>query len=356
MEQAGQGGPMVDAGRVAGDEPARVRDGLQADAAGLVAVPLLLEQLGVGHQGLGVSLLAPRIALRFRDDLGRQAQALVDQQLAIGPQLFAHHLVLVREHDGVDGAEGPVARPLGPVARVAGRGLRPGGADRQRRADDRARDEQDEDRGGQPGHPRVAAGPSPGSPDRPHRPGRNRLAVEIPAEVVGQVQCAAVSLGGILLQALEADRLQVARHVRPEEVRGDGLGVDDQLQCLQGRLAQERRPAGERLVQYRSQGINVGRRADVLRAPWACSGAMYLGVPIGCPEIVRPESEPSSFARPKSLTLGIPPPVRAPKIWQGSGGRGSVRAAFFQARTEPRSPGHLVVIGTLKRILLGLSA
>ena len=43
--------------------------------------------------------------------------------------------------------------------------------------------------------------------------GQDRLAVEEAPQVVGQRAADGVALGRVLLQALQADRLQVARHV-----------------------------------------------------------------------------------------------------------------------------------------------
>ena len=49
---------------------------------------------------------------------------------------------------------------------------------------------------------------------RPRAAGPDRLAGQEAAQVVGQVRRRGVALAGLLLQALQADRLQVARHLR----------------------------------------------------------------------------------------------------------------------------------------------
>ena len=143
------------------------------------------------------------------------------------------------------------------------------------------------------------------------RPRRDRPAVEEPPQVVGQRRGVGVSPARLLLQAFQADRLQVARDVGPHAARGGTTSVDDdQLEGLDRRLAQERRPAGQRLVEDRPQGVDVGGRADALangprpaRAPcsWAC--------PSPGRRAVRAESSSSSLARPKSLILGMPSAV-----------------------------------------------
>ena len=57
--------------------------------------------------------------------------------------------------------------------------------------------------------------------------------------------------------------------------RRDRLLVDATcVQRLEHRGRLERRPAGQQLVEDRPQAVDVGRRADLLRRPSACSGAM----------------------------------------------------------------------------------
>ena len=88
---------------------------------------------------------------------------------------------------------------------------------------------------------------------------------------------------------------------------GTGSLVVDLLERRQRGRAPERRPAGQHLVEDRPQRVDVGRRADppgrpVAPAPgpcsWACPGSRRRRV--------RPWSPSSSFARPKSATLGVP--------------------------------------------------
>jgi len=87
------------------------------------------------------------------------------------------------------------------------------------------------------------------------------LAAKTP-KFVSQGLSAGVAFGWLFFQALEANRLQIARHARVEEPWRQRLAVRYQIQRLRDRLGLERRPSGKQLIQNRAQGINVGRRAD----------------------------------------------------------------------------------------------
>jgi hypothetical protein len=71
-----------------------------------------------------------------------------------------------------------------------------------------------------------------------------------------------------------------------------------------------------------------------------------------CEECARP-GEPLRPARGLGREVvrsrDLHPPLRSPNRIGNPGGRGSVRAASFPARTEPRPPGRLVVLGPLNR-------
>ena len=115
------------------------------------------------------------------------------------------------------------------------------------------------------------------SPDRPS------LAEAI--QVVGQRRGAGVATLRLLVQAFQADRLQVARHCGFRREGGTG---SSSMTCRtsQRGLAAERRPPGEHLVEDGAQGIDVGGRPDVppcrrpARGPcsWACRSESPLWV------------------------------------------------------------------------------
>ena len=58
------------------------------------------------------------------------------------------------------------------------------------------------------GRNRVPPAPSRHPAEEPHRSGPDRLVVQEPAQVVGQLTSRGVPLPGLFLQALQADRLQ----------------------------------------------------------------------------------------------------------------------------------------------------
>ena len=67
----------------------------------------------------------------------------------------------------------------------------------------------------------------------------------------------------LLLQALQADRLQVARNRCVEPPRRHRLVADDLDHRVHRRGRLERRPAGDQGIEGRPQGIHVGRRTDL---------------------------------------------------------------------------------------------
>ena len=130
---------------------------------------------------------------------------------------------------------------------------------------------------GQAGRGRVPAAPAPGPlPDR-DRPRDDRLAGEEPAQVLGQRGGRVVALRRLLLQALQRDRLEVARQAGDQPRRRHRLGVLDLLERLQGGRAPERRAAGQQLVEDRPQGVDVGERPDLLGLALGLLGGHVAG-------------------------------------------------------------------------------
>src|SRR5262249_45202849 len=106
------------------------------------------------------------------------------------------------------------------------------------------------------------------SAERPPAPAATLLHGERPFEETLQIvrQClrAGVSLRRVFLQALQHDRLQLARHRRDKLARRRRRLAHDAPQRLERRGRVERRPASQRLIQDRAQRVNVRRWADVL--------------------------------------------------------------------------------------------
>ncbi len=75
---------------------------------------------------------------------------------------------------------------------------------------------------------------------------------------------AAVALDDVLLQTLQANRFQVAGHVRLEARRGHGLLVRHLLDRLENGGGLKGRPAGQQFVENGPQRINIGQRTDLL--------------------------------------------------------------------------------------------
>ncbi len=144
-----------------------------------------------------------------------------------------------------------------------GRGLllvKQPGADTHGRHQQHHRGQQSGRRGAPP-HP-------PGQPLHPaRRTGRDRVAAPVAMQVLRQRRRTGVATRRLLVQTLQADGLQVARHsgVQPRgrhRVLGQHL-----LERRCRRLRPEWRPARQKLVQDRPQGVYVRRRPD--RVPLA---------------------------------------------------------------------------------------
>ena len=82
----------------------------------------------------------------------------------------------------------------------------------------------------------------------------------------------AYRFAGLLLQALQADRLQVARRGGLELARRDRLPRPHQVERLEGSRRTEGGVARQQLVNDRAQAVDVGRRPDV-----HCAGLGLLG-------------------------------------------------------------------------------
>ena len=133
------------------------------------------------------------------------------------------------------------------------------------------RGQQDEDRRHQPGHHRVPLAPPPGPLRGGDPPRPDRLVGQEPPQVLRQGGRGRVAPGRLLVEALQADRLEVARQLRHQPRRRHRLAPLDLLQGLQRRGGPERRPAGQQLVEDRPQGVDVRRRA---RLPGLTAGLL----------------------------------------------------------------------------------
>jgi len=101
------------------------------------------------------------------------------------------------------------------------------------------------------------------APEGADRAGQDRLAVEEPPQLVGEHLGRGVPFRRVLLQAPQADRLQVAGAVGRQPARRGRWVVGHLPQRVQLRHAAERGPAGEQLVEDRAERVHVGRRPDL---------------------------------------------------------------------------------------------
>ena len=93
-------------------------------------------------------------------------------------------------------------------------------------------------------------------------PRRDRPALQPGAQVVGQGLGRRVAAARVLLQALQADRLQVARDLRVDPGRGLGTLLLHRSQGVDHAVAAEGRLAGQQRVEHGAQAVDVGRRGD----------------------------------------------------------------------------------------------
>ena len=165
----------------------------------------------------------------------------------------------------------------------------------------------------------------------------NWLAGRRSTQVVGQIRGAGVAAPGSFPQAFQADRLQVARHLRLQPRGGTGSPAAHLLQRVQ-------RPSPPGTAAGRSAartGWPPGRRRrppgrPALPCPppapgpcsWACPGSRPVW------RLARPSS--SRLARPKSVILGVPS-ARPAGRWPASGRGGRCRAGGRSGRPAPAS-------------------
>jgi len=165
--------------------------------------------------------------------------------LGLAPRL---RLGLLRARLGVRALGLPTARALGRVPLPA----------HQHQRDQHHAGE----RGGEPGHGRVAGGPLPHALHLGHPPGGDRLAGEEVAQVVGQCLRAGVAAGGVLLKTAEAHDRQVARDAAGVGRGRHRLGAADLVEGVELGDGGERRAAGEEEVQHRPERVHVHAGAD----------------------------------------------------------------------------------------------
>jgi hypothetical protein len=127
-----------------------------------------------------------------------------------------------------------LAEPVGSPLRVQGE--QAGGQQRQTQCAEHRR------------RHRVALDPLPESGDRSGAAGEDGEAVDVAAQVVGQLLRRLLALVGVLAEAFEADSLQVARHLRVDRPRRGRLLLHDHRQQLVAAVGPERRPQRQQFL------------------------------------------------------------------------------------------------------------
>ena len=125
-----------------------------------------------------------------------------------------------------------------------------------------AHDERGSQRAERRGKFRIARTPAPQLFRRAYGTRADRFVAEEPAQLVRQFGGGLKTLGRFFLQALQADRLQIDRDARIEQLRRDRIRALHLRQDLMERLCLERRPAREHLIENRAERIHVARRAE----------------------------------------------------------------------------------------------
>ena len=152
---------------------------------------------------------------------------------------------------------------------------------------------------------RPASEPEPGT-------GLHRLDVLAPErafQVLRQGLRRGIPIRGVLLQAFQADRLQVGGDARLEPSRRRRVTLEDQDQRLHHRGGAEGRPADQELVQDGPEAVDVGRRPDLLAMPPGLLGGHVAGRPQDRPRLrqaaVLPDAPGQAEVGHVRLPLGI---------------------------------------------------
>jgi hypothetical protein len=112
---------------------------------------------------------------------------------------------------------------------------------------------------------------------QPGRAGANRLILQETAQFVGEFPGGAITAGDLLLEALQADRLQVPRHAGVQQSGRNRLGGADLLEGFRDRVGLERRAPRNQAVQHGAERIDVAGRADLAMAPFGLFGGQVIG-------------------------------------------------------------------------------
>ena len=133
--------------------------------------------------------------------------------------------------------------------------------------DEETADDHQDERGQQGREHRLPANPLPRPPEGADRTGPDRLVAQIAGQIVRQVLGRGIAFPRLLLQALQADDFEIARHPGPESSRRNRVVVLDVLQRIEDGFADERRPTRQHVVKDGAEGVDVDARAEAAILP-----------------------------------------------------------------------------------------
>ena len=138
-------------------------------------------------------------------------------------------------------------------------------------------DQQNENGGAEESDATVTAAPATKVLKGGAGTGEDGAALQEALEVNGERARVRVAAMGLLLEALQADRLQVARDFRPEPRRRYRLLGSDLLDRVGGRRSPEGRSAREQFIEDGAQGVLVDRGAGVMDLTAGLLGRHVVG-------------------------------------------------------------------------------
>jgi hypothetical protein len=103
----------------------------------------------------------------------------------------------------------------------------------------------------------FAPAPTPHLADVPRRPGQNRPVLQEPRQLLAQDLGGRVAPLGFLLEALQADGLEVTRHTGIQKSQRQRFLIQHLPQGICQVFPDKRRSPGQELVKDASQGVDV---------------------------------------------------------------------------------------------------
>ena len=139
--------------------------------------------------------------------------------------------------------------------------------------------------------PEAGGSTSAGVIDHGGRPRLDRTTFEEAVQLIGKSLGRRVAPGGVLLQALESDRFQLAGDSWIQPPWRHGVLAADLIERFQRRSSLKGRAAGQQLVEDGAQRIDVGSRPDSGARRGRCSAPYRRASPTARPGSSRMRSD-----------------------------------------------------------------